>query len=102
MPAGLADALKQEALEQGFALAGIAKVPGGERIALRTAALQRWLNAGHQADMAWMQNPRRQAIEQLLPGVQSVLAVALNYYVDQEQAASTPKIARYGLSLIHI
>ena len=96
MPAGLADALKQQALEQGFALAGIAAVPGGERIGLRTAALQRWLTAGHQADMAWMQDPRRQAIEQLLPGVQSVLAVALNYYVDQQQTAGTPKIARYG------
>ena len=96
MPAGLADALKQQALEQGFAIAGIAAVPGGERIGLRTAALQRWLAAGHQADMAWMQDPRRQAIEQLLPGVQSVLAVALNYYVDQQQAADTPKIARYG------
>ena len=46
--------------------------------------------------MAWMQDPRRQAIEQLLPGVQSVLAVALNYYVDRQQAAGTPKIARYG------
>ena len=96
MPAGLADALKQQALEQGFALAGIAAVPGGERIGLRTAALQRWLTAGHQADMAWMQDPRRQAVEQLLPGVQSVLAVALNYYVDQQQTAGTPKIARYG------
>ena len=96
MPADLADALKQQALEQGFALAGIAAVPGGERIALRTAALQRWLAAGHHAAMAWMQDPRRQAIEQLLPGVQSVLAVGLNYYVDQQQAAGTPKIARYG------
>ena len=43
-----------------------------------------------------MQDPRRQAIEQLLPGVQSGLAVALNYYVDQQQTAGTPKIARYG------
>ena len=28
--------------------------------------------------------------------MQSVLAVALNYYVDQQQTAGTPKIARYG------
>lgn len=96
MPNRLAEQLKQQALTEGFAIAGIAAIPGGERLQLRTAALQRWLAQGHQAEMAWMQDPRRQSIEALFPGGRSVLAVGLNYYVDAQQAPNTPRIARYG------
>ena len=60
---------------------GIASAAGSERLRLRTAALERWLAAGHQADMAWMADPRRRAVEALLPGVRSVVAVGLPYYV---------------------
>jgi beta-phosphoglucomutase-like phosphatase (HAD superfamily) len=38
---------------------------------------ERWLEAGHHGSMAWMQDPRRRRIEQLLPGVRSLLAVVL-------------------------
>ena len=74
-------ALRQQARELGFDPVGIAAVPGGERLNLRTAALERWLAAGHQAGMAWMADPRRRAVETLLPGVRSLLAVALPYHV---------------------
>lgn len=96
MPAGLAAQLKAQAIREGFAVAGIALIPGGERIRLRTAALQRWLEQEHQADMAWMQDPRRQAISTLLPGARSLLAVGLNYYVNAHQQPGSPRIARYG------
>jgi epoxyqueuosine reductase len=96
VPEELAEQLKQQALKQGFALAGVAAVPGGERLQMRTAALQRWLAAGHQADMAWMADERRLKVEKLLPGVRSLLAVGLNYYVDGQQAPGMPRIARYG------
>ena len=56
---------------------------------LRTAALERWLAAGHQADMAWMADPRRRAAESLLPGARSLLAVGLNYYVAAERQPGT-------------
>ena len=94
--ADLASALKAQALELGFNLVGIASASGSERISLRNAALQRWLSAGHQGEMAWMQDPRRQAIEALLPGVRSVVAVGLNYYVDAQPAPGSLKVARYG------
>ena len=74
--------IKEKAFEEGFDAVGIAKVPGSSRIKLRTASLDRWLNAGYQAKMEWMQNPKRKNIENMLEGVQSVLAVGLNYYVD--------------------
>jgi epoxyqueuosine reductase len=95
-PEALAEALRNEAAKLGFAAAGIASVPAGPRLALRTAALERWLAAGHQADMAWMADPRRRAVEALLPGVRSLLAVGLNYYVAAERAPGSLAVARYG------
>jgi epoxyqueuosine reductase len=92
----LAAELKQEAQRLGFDPVGIAAVPAGERLALRTAALERWLAAGHQADMAWMADPRRRAVEQLLPGVRSLLAVGLNYHVAAAPSPGSLRVARYG------
>ena len=80
-PAALAAALRLEAQRLGFDPVGIAAVPGGANLALRTAALERWLQAGHQGGMAWMADPRRRSVETLLPGVRSLLAVGLPYYV---------------------
>ena len=94
--ARLAAALKQEARQQGFEPVGLARLPGSPRLQLRTAALQRWLEAGHQADMAWMAAPRRLAAERLLDGAMSLLAVGLNYHVKTERDPGTLAIARYG------
>jgi epoxyqueuosine reductase len=92
----LADTLKQQARQLGFAAVGIASAAGSERLRLRTAALERWLAAGHQADMAWMADPRRRAVQALLPGVRSVVAVGLPYWVDAQRAPGSLKVARYG------
>lgn len=92
----LADTLKQQARQLGFAAVGIASAAGSERLRLRTAALERWLAAGHQADMAWMADPRRRSVEALLPGVRSVVAVGLPYWVEAERAPGSLKVARYG------
>ena len=92
----LAQQLKQQAHRLGFDPVGIAAVPAGERLNLRTAALERWLAAGHQASMGWMADPRRRAVELLLPGVRSLVAVGLNYYVQAERAPGALKVARYG------
>ena len=88
--------IKEKAFEEGFDAVGIAKVPGSSRIKLRTASLERWLQAGHQAQMEWMKSPRRKNIENMLQGVQSVLAVGLNYYVDTDKTPKDISIARYG------
>jgi epoxyqueuosine reductase len=92
----LAHQLKQQAHRLGFDPVGIAAVPAGERLNLRTAALERWLAAGHQASMGWMADPRRRAVELLLPGVRSLVAVGLNYFVQAERAPGALKVARYG------
>ena len=92
----LSQNLKEKAIQQGFNPVGIARIPGSERIQLRTAALQRWLETGHQADMNWMAAPRRQKIENLLEGVTSLLAVGLNYYVEEKPSPKALSIARYA------
>ena len=76
--------IKEKAFEEGFDAVGIAKVPGSERIKLRTASLERWLEAGHQAKMEWMRSPRRKNIDHMLQGVKSVVAVGLNYYINTQ------------------
>ena len=65
--------IKEKAFEEGFDAVGIAKVPGSSRIKLRTASLERWLQAGHQAQMEWMKSPRRKNVETLriTRGIQS-------------------------------
>ena len=88
--------MKREAAALGFDPVGIAAVPGGPRLALRSAALERWLAAGHQADMAWMADPRRRAVAALLPGVRSLVAVALPHHVAASRAPGALKVARYG------
>ena len=92
----LSQELKKEAKKEGFDPIGISRVPGSERIQLRTAALQRWLQLGHQADMQWMAAPRRQHIESLLEGVTSVLSVGLNYYIKTNKLPQALSIGRYG------
>ena len=94
--ADLGERLRCRAGELGFAPVGIASVPGGERLRLRTASLERWLAAGQQGSMAWMADPRRRSIEALLPGVRSVVAVGLPYRVDVEPRPGSLRVARYG------
>ena len=88
--------IKEKAFAEGFDAVGIAKIPGSSRIKLRTAALERWLEAGHQAKMEWMKSPRRKNVEHMLKGVQSIVAVGLNYYIDTERTPKDLSIARYG------
>jgi epoxyqueuosine reductase len=88
--------IKQQALALGFHKVGVAKVPDESA----AEALQTWLKQGYQADMAWMSNPKRQDIRQVMPTARSVICVALNYYTPQQRPTSPAgehaKISRYG------
>ena len=95
-PFELAGELRSQARALGFDPVGLASVPGSSRLPLRQAALERWLEAGYQADMGWMADPRRRAIEALLPGVRSVVAVALSHHVRAKPRAGSLRVARYG------
>ena len=92
----LSRALKQRAREEGFDPVGIARLPGSARLQLRTEALQRWLDAGHQGAMGWMAAPRRRSAQTLLDGANSLLAVGLNYHVAIERRTDRLAVARYA------
>jgi len=93
------DQVKRLGLAAGFHRVAIAVVPAsgapseGDR-----AALERWLAAGYQASMAWMDNPRRRDVRQIVPEARSVIAVALNYYTPHQPSGDRDraKISRYA------
>ncbi len=97
----LASRIKDWARQAGFQACGIASADPGEH----ARHLQRWLAAGHHGDMAWMQQHAALRCDPagLLPGVQRVIAVRLDYLSSHEspldivQDGERAYIARYAL-----
>ncbi len=89
--------IKQKARSLGFHLCGIAAVDDDANVSA-IQHLKAWLALGYQADMAWMDNPKRFNIRACMPEVQSVICVALNYYTPHQrpQGSEYAKISRYG------
>ncbi|GAB4285550.1 MAG: tRNA epoxyqueuosine(34) reductase QueG [Oscillatoriaceae cyanobacterium] len=87
--------IKAKALEIGFHKVGIAAVGPSDNSEI---PLQKWLNQGYQADMDWMAHPKRQDIRLVMPDVQSVICVALNYYTEHQRPdrSEYAKISRYA------
>jgi epoxyqueuosine reductase len=95
----LSQQIKQQALELGFHKVGIVSVAETTATSAESAqALQRWLDQGYQAEMAWMANPKRQDIRLVMSDVRSVICVALNYYTPHVRPVGKQyaKISRYG------
>ena len=88
-----AEDIKSEALRLGFALCGItsAEPPPHHR------QYTRWLAEGSAGEMLYLhrQEPKRGDLAQILPGVRSVVCVALNY--SPETGHSKPSLASSGI-----
>jgi epoxyqueuosine reductase len=82
-PTALADAIRDAALELGFARVGFCPV---EPFESARGALESWLSAGHHGEMAFMAGQSRTDPCALLPRARSLVVVALAY--DREAAAS--------------
>jgi epoxyqueuosine reductase len=82
--------LRSLALAAGFDLVGFARAE-----ALPPRILLDWLEAGMAADMDWMAERAAERLDprQLLPGAETVVALACNYQVDAPWAASSPLAA---------
>lgn len=93
-PVELTDRLKSQAQIIGFSKVGIAKARSG----IESQRLKEWLHQGHQGEMAWMANPQRQDVQALMPEVQSIVSLAVNYYTPHHHspAPDRGKISRYG------
>jgi epoxyqueuosine reductase len=88
--------IKQAALQLGFHKVGVVRLESGLDSA--SNRLQAWLNRGYQADLAWMSNPKRQDIRQVMPEVRSLICVGLNYYTPHVHSSDPnhAKISRYA------
>jgi len=93
----LSSQLKQKAQSLGFHKVGIAAVDTGAELSARQH-LKAWLAQGYQAQMGWMNNPRRLDICACMPEVKSVISVALNYYTPHQrpEGIEYAKISRYS------
>lgn len=94
--AELARSVKTAALECEFDACGIANAAlSGNETHLST-----WLDAGMHADMDWMNRTRevRNDVRRKLPGVQSVIVVAKNYFTERPPSPDAPHglISRYA------
>jgi epoxyqueuosine reductase len=89
--------IKQKAQSLGFHKVGIASVDDSPKEST-TQPFKTWLALGYQADMTWMTDPRRLNVQALMPEVQSIICVALNYYTPHQRPHDKKygKISRYG------
>jgi epoxyqueuosine reductase len=92
----ISEKLKERAIIEGFAISGIASIPGSSRIVLRTNALERWLSNNHHGMMKWMEAERRKNIATLLEGAKSVLSVGYVYNTSQKNNNKFFKVAKFG------
>ena len=92
----LSDKLKKRAIFEGFAVSGIASIPGSSRLRLRTNALERWLANNYHSEMKWMEAEKRKSIESLLKGAKSVLSVGFNYLSEEHKEKEKFKIGKFG------
>ena len=88
--------LKERAIFEGFAITGIASIPGSSRLRLRTKALERWLSNNNHSKMKWMESDRRKNISSLLEGAKSVLSVGFSYISSQKNNNKSFKVGKFG------
>ncbi len=87
--------VKAAAARAGFSRCGVARAES-----LEPRALDRVLDRGAEADMAWLRTHRAERLDpaRLLPGVRSVVAVALAYHAGEPppQPEGSGALARYA------
>jgi len=89
------DIVRALAINNGFDHCGIARAQVLNEDAKR---LETWLNKGMHGSMQYMENHFDLRINpsKLVPGARSVITLLLNYYPNQQQSASAPKISKYA------
>lgn len=96
MKGKIEQAIRQEAVRLGFAACGFAEAEpvGGEMVQV----LDRWIANGYHADMGYMERNRHLRLDptQLVPGCQTLIVAALNYYPKQPLPKERCQIAYYA------
>jgi epoxyqueuosine reductase len=89
------DELKTAARDLGFSAVGVCDAAPAPHLDF----FDRWTARGHHASMEWLaaSRPLRSDPRAILPGAQSVIAVALDYNRPNPPVPGQPRIARYAL-----
>jgi len=92
----IATRIKQQATALGFDACGFAAAHPVDSEAVER--YQRWLQQGHNGCMQWAERncDVRNDPATLLPGAQTVISLALNYYPAQFQPPDAPRVAYYA------
>ncbi|MGC6471164.1 MAG: tRNA epoxyqueuosine(34) reductase QueG [Flavobacteriales bacterium] len=87
--------INEEAYRLGFSHCGFSKAEFLEEEAPR---LEHWLNQNHHGEMAYMANhfDKRLDPRLLVDDAKTVVTLLFNYYTDQKQQPSAPKISKYA------
>ena len=87
--------IKDRAYDLGFQMVGVSKAGFLEEEAPR---LEDWLNKNYHGEMGYMANhfDKRLDPTKLVPGAKSVISLLYNYYPEQKQDSSAPKLAKYA------
>jgi epoxyqueuosine reductase len=96
----LAPALEfREGLRARLLALGFDEVRFAEASAVLLPALRSWLDAGHQADMAWMERTAERRLDpgSIIPGARTVIALGVTTWSEDPPAdAARPAWARYA------
>lgn len=89
--------IKAEAKSLGFFACGIAKADAVEQSVVDS--YRRWIAEGCNASMAYLENypDKRFDPRLLVPGVRSIVSVALNYAPSRRMPTDAPQLASYAL-----
>ncbi|HEX9739725.1 MAG TPA: tRNA epoxyqueuosine(34) reductase QueG [Ignavibacteriaceae bacterium] len=86
-----------KAKQIGFDLVGFAKA---DKLIEETANLKKWLELKYHGDMEYMERniEKRNDVSKVLPGVKSVISLAVNYYTNEQYSNQKDKgkISRYA------
>jgi epoxyqueuosine reductase len=99
MESSLIETIRRHALSLGFSAMGVAP---SHTLKQDEVALKRWLDLGYHGDMAYMARApyRRTRPLEVLPGAQSVIVLATNYYPgdppEKPIASITARVSRYA------
>jgi epoxyqueuosine reductase len=87
--------IKLEAKRLGFDYCGISKA---EFLETEAPRLENWLKSNKHGKMEYMENyfDKRLDPTLLVPGAKSVISLLYNYYPNQQQTGSSPKISKYA------
>ncbi len=87
--------IQQEALRLGFMSVGFAKAEFLEEDAVR---LESFLKNNYHGKMSYLENHFDLRVDprKLVPNAKSVITLLLNYYPEENQSSTAPKIAKYA------